>query len=169
MEPLISHARDLEFHSQTWSCFIQMVQISFVNQSFNGTIDLTCKGSGIPLPNLELLHPNGTKLNTMKKKDSKEIKLHINIAEPAPVVKYTCVGTNIHGETRVEIMLELKDEPTSLTVGLIIGIVFLSLLVVVVTVLVALIYWRRRKTPGKVKAQRMKFRTSDGNETSPPP
>ena len=120
-----------------------------MNQSFHGTIDLTCKGSGIPLPNLDLLHPNGTKLNTMKKKDSKEIKLHINIAEPAPVGKYTCVGTNIHGETRVEIILELKDEPTSLTVGLIAGIVFLSLLVV--AVLIALLYWRRRKTHGKVK------------------
>nr|BAN16697.1 allogenic leukocyte antigen [Eptatretus burgeri] len=124
-------------------------KISFVNQSFNGTIDLTCKGSGIPLPNLDLLHPNGTKLNTMKKKDSKEIKLHINIAEAVPVGKYTCVGTNIHGETRVEIILGLKDEPTSLTVEPIAGIVFLSLLLV--AALIALILWRRRKTAGKGK------------------
>uniref|UniRef100_UPI00358ECA2D V-set and immunoglobulin domain-containing protein 1-like n=1 Tax=Myxine glutinosa TaxID=7769 RepID=UPI00358ECA2D len=141
-------------------------KISFVNQSINGTIELTCKGSGIPLPNLDLLDTNGTKLNTSKKKDSKEIQLQMILPEFSPG-KFTCVGRNIHGEARVEITLELKDEPRSLTLGLIIGIVVLSLLLV--TALAAVIYCGRRKIPGKGKGREDKSSstTCDLSTSSP--
>nr|BAE80693.1 novel ITAM-containing IgSF receptor 2 [Eptatretus burgeri] len=123
-------------------------KISFVKQLMNGTIDLTCKGSGIPLPNLDLLDTNGAKLHSRKKSDAKEIKLQINLPEPASAGKYTCMGTNIHGETRVEIILGIHNESMFVTIGLIAGIVFLAL--ILVTALTASIY-SRRKTLGKRK------------------
>uniref|UniRef100_UPI00358F62BD uncharacterized protein isoform X2 n=1 Tax=Myxine glutinosa TaxID=7769 RepID=UPI00358F62BD len=125
-------------------------KISFVNQLINGTIELTCRGSGIPLPTLDLLDTNGVKLNTMKKSDSKDIQLQIKLPELAPPVgKYTCVGRNIHGEARVEIILGSNDEARYLTLGLVVGFVFLVL--ILVTGLAALIHCARRKTLGKGK------------------
>uniref|UniRef100_A0A8C4R7E6 Ig-like domain-containing protein n=2 Tax=Eptatretus burgeri TaxID=7764 RepID=A0A8C4R7E6_EPTBU len=134
-------------------------KLIFLKQSINGTIELTCKATGFPLPNLDLLDPNSTKLKGMMKNNSTEVQLQIKLPELAIDGKYTCLGRNIHGEARVEILSGLHDEPRFLIVALAIGTSFLVL--VLVTALTALIYWKRRKTVGNGKDFRKKSSSFD--------